>query len=74
MDEHTCRRTLQLVHEHFEHQRAVVIHTNSKATGDLTPTLTLALKHLTQTRKVLIIITGDSCVCTFAQNKDVLCC
>lgn len=42
MDEHTCNKhsaALQLVHEHSEHQRAVVVHTNSKATGsDSKPT------------------------------------
>lgn len=44
------RNSIALVHEHFEHQRAVVIHRNSKATGDLT----LVLKDLTLTTKSAI--------------------
>ena len=39
MEEQACSRNstaLHLVHEHFAHERAVVIHTNSEATRALT--------------------------------------
>lgn len=62
MEDHNCSRNsvaLQLVHEHFEHQRAVVIHTNSKATGDLTRSDNSSKRSNTNKKKVLPISIGD---------------